>query len=234
MDLEWLYDRGPCFVLNKPPGLATQAPPAFDCLEVRLKAFLKEREGKTGEIYLGVPHRLDRPASGAIVFARHARAAQRISAQFERRTVEKVYWACVAGVVEPEAGEWRDHIAKIYGHPQAEIVPPDHPHGREAVLRYRTLGRFDWGAWLEVELETGRTHQVRVQAAARGFPVLGDAQYGSTTLFGPQDVEPRLKAIALHARRLAFRHPMLDERVDVTAPLPACWGELALPQVEPT
>lgn len=232
MDLDWLYDRGPCFVLNKPPGLATQAPVEFDSLERRLRAFLKQREGKSGNIYLGVPHRLDRPASGAIVFARHARAAQRISAQFERRTVGKRYWACLSGQVEPETGTWEDYVAKVYGRPRAEIVSPKHPHGRLAVLRYRTLARRDWGAWLEIELETGRTHQVRVQAAARGWPVLGDVQYGSTLPFGPQDVEPRARAIALHARRLTLRHPTLEEAVDVTAPLPACWAELSLPEAD--
>lgn len=224
-----LYDRGPCFVLNKPPGLATQAPEPFDSLEKRLRAFLKEREGKTGNIYLGLPHRLDRPASGAIAFARNERAARRISRQFERREVTKIYWACVAGAVEPAEGQWRDHLVKVYGRPMAEVVAEEHPGAREAVLRYRTLGGFAWGTWLEIELETGRTHQVRVQAASRGWPVLGDEMYGSTTPFGPHDVEPREKAIALHARRLAFRHPMFDERVDVTAPPPEAWNALGPP-----
>src|SRR5687768_18255386 len=94
-ELEILYDSGPCLVVNKPPGVLTQAPAGIDSLEVRVKAYYREREQKEGNIYLGLPHRLDRPVSGAIVFARHVRAAQRLSSQFENRTVTKVYWAVV-------------------------------------------------------------------------------------------------------------------------------------------
>src|SRR6188474_3098113 len=98
---EILYEQGPVLAINKPPGLATQSPPGIDSLELRLKAFIKERDQKPGKVYLGVPHRLDRCASGVILFARHVRAARRISKQFENRTVRKVYWACVQGEVTP-------------------------------------------------------------------------------------------------------------------------------------
>jgi 23S rRNA pseudouridine1911/1915/1917 synthase len=99
--LDILYDDGPVLVINKPAGVLTQAPAGIDSLEVRAKDFYRRREGKPddAEIYLGLPHRLDRPVSGAIVFARHARAAQRLSAQFENRTVSKSYWAFVEGAV---------------------------------------------------------------------------------------------------------------------------------------
>src|SRR3954462_12065170 len=94
-ELEILYDNGPCLVVNKPAGILTQAPAGIDSLEVRVKEFYREREQKDGNIYLGLPDRKDRPVSGAIVFARHARAAQRLSAQFENRTITKIYWAIV-------------------------------------------------------------------------------------------------------------------------------------------
>ncbi len=97
---EILLHSGPCIVAWKPPGLLTQAPPGIDSLEARVKDWLRGTEQKSGNIYLGVPHRLDRPVSGALVFARHVRAAQRLSRQFEARTVRKIYWACVSGVVE--------------------------------------------------------------------------------------------------------------------------------------
>ncbi len=216
-------------VVNKPPGILTQAPPGIDSLEVRLKAFFRERLNKTGNVYLGVPHRLDRPASGAMVFARHVRAARRLSEQFEARTVKKIYWVCVEGRVTPEADRWEDYVRKVPQQPQAEVVAADHPEGRLAVLHYRVVGMGDWGTWLEVELETGRMHQVRVQAARRGHPVLGDWQYGSTVAFGPPREDRRELAIALHARRLAFRHPMTHEPVDVVAPLPDAWQALQLP-----
>jgi 23S rRNA pseudouridine1911/1915/1917 synthase len=227
-----LYEAGPCLVVNKPFGLLTQAPPGIDSLEARIKAWLKERDQKPGNVYLGVPHRLDRPVSGAMVFARHARAARRISEQFEGRLVKKSYWACVQGRVSPEEGTWVDRLRKIQGEPRALVVAEDDPEGRPAVLHYRVLATGDFGSWLEIELETGRTHQVRVQAASRGHPVLGDAFYGASTEFGPAFADERLRAIALHGRSLAFRHPMTQEMVEVTAPLPCAWQSLRLPSIQ--
>src|SRR3954469_21654352 len=184
-ELEILYDSGPCLVVNKPPGVLTQAPAGIDSMEVRIKAFYRERERKEGNIYLGLPHRLDRPVSGAIVFARHVRAAQRLSAQFENRTVAKVYWAMVEGDGEGEEGTWTDHLHKRHGMPTSIIVPADDPRGKIAIMRYRVRGRVPGvGTWLEIELETGRTHQIRVQSASRGHAVIGDAQYGAKLPFG--------------------------------------------------
>jgi 23S rRNA pseudouridine1911/1915/1917 synthase len=226
-EIEVLYDNGPCLVVNKPPGVLTQAPVGIDSMEVRVKAFYRQREEKEGNIYLGLPHRLDRPVSGAIVFARHVRAAQRLSSQFENRTVTKVYWAVVEGNVQPDEGRWTDHLHKRHGMPQSIVVPEGDPRGKIAVMRYRVLGRIEGvGTWLEVELETGRTHQIRVQCATRSHPVIGDAQYGSTQVFGEQFEDERLRAIALHARQLGFNHPMTNEAVDVIAPLSPTWEEI--------
>jgi 23S rRNA pseudouridine1911/1915/1917 synthase len=229
--LDILYDDGPCLVVNKPAGLLTQAPAGIDSLEVRVKEFFRRREGKPADaaIYLGLPHRLDRPVSGAIVLARHLRAAQRLAAQFEHRTVSKSYWAFVEGVVTPDAGTWRDYLHKRHGMAQAEVVAADHPAAKHAVLHYRVLWQSDLGAWLEIELETGRTHQIRVQAASRGHAVAGDSQYSSSRPFGDPALELRDQPIALHARQLSFRHPMKDETVSVVAPLPASWDALNLP-----
>jgi len=223
-----LYEEGPCLAVGKPSGILTQAPPGIDSLEVRIKTFLKRRDKKLDEVYLGVPHRLDRPASGAMVFGLEPRATRRLAAQFEARTVHKTYWACVAGRVEPSEGTWRDLVRKIPGRPKAEVVGAEHPEGRQAILHYRTLGETAWGSWLEIELETGRMHQVRIQAASRGHPVLGDVEYGSTIPFGPQHDDWRLRAIALHARSLAFRNPVTRERVAITAPLPEAWRALGI------
>ena len=229
--LEILYDDGPCLVVNKPAGLLTQAPTGIDSLEIRVKEFYRRREGKDADasIYLGLPHRLDRPVSGAIVFARHARAAQRLSTQFENRTVSKAYWAFVEGVVTPEEGTWTDYLHKRHGMAQAEVVDATHPAAKHAVLHYRVMWQVVSGAWLEIELETGRTHQIRIQAASRDHAVVGDAQYGSVTAFGDPALELRDRPIALHARQLGFRHPMRDEAVEITATLPESWGALGLP-----
>jgi 23S rRNA pseudouridine1911/1915/1917 synthase len=228
--LDILYDNGPCLVVNKPAGVLTQAPDGIDSMEVRVKAFYREREGKEGNIYLGLPHRLDRPVSGAIVFARHVRAAQRLSIQFENRTVTKVYWAVVEGDLQPDEGTWTDYLHKRHGMPQSIIVPDGDPRGKLAIMRYRVLAHLEQiGTWLEVELETGRTHQIRVQAASRGHSVIGDAQYGSKTVFGEQFEDERLRAIALHARQLGFNHPMTDEPVNIIAPTPIAWKTILPP-----
>lgn len=227
--LEILYDNGPVLVINKPSGVLTQAPAGIDSLEVRVKDFYCQREGKEGKIYLGLPHRLDRPVSGAIAFARHARAAERISKQFENRTVTKVYWTFVEGQVNGDEGTWTDHLHKRHGMAQAIVVPEDDPRGKLAIMHWRVMARTDIGTWLEVQLETGRTHQIRVQAASRGHAVVGDTQYGATQPCGEQFEDERLRAIALHARQLGFNHPMTPEVVDVIAPVPAVWKSLDLP-----
>jgi RluA family pseudouridine synthase len=224
-----LYLSGPCMVFCKPAGLLTQAPPGIDSLEARVKDWIRAREQKTGNVYLGVPHRLDRPVSGAIVFARHSRAARWISKQFEERSVYKTYWACVEGTPDPASGTWNDRLRKVPSQPRVLVVGESDPEGRPAVLHYRTRGRWAGGSWLEIELETGRNHQIRVQCASRGFPVLGDAMYAARLPFGRQYEDQRLLSIALHARGLAFNHPMTREPVAVAAPVPADWRSLELP-----
>lgn len=222
-----LFEEGPCLAVCKPSGVATQAPPGIDSLETRIKTFLQQRDRPPHDVYLGVPHRLDRPASGAMVFALRRRAAQKLARQFELREVQKIYWAWVAGRVDPPCGQWRDYVRKVFGHPLAEVVAADHPEAKLAVLNYRTLAANAQGTWLEIELETGRTHQIRIQAASRGHPVWGDVQYGSTIPFGPQHEDERLRAIALHARTLEFTHPTGKQRVVVTAPTSAFWPDVA-------
>ena len=221
-----LHEDGPCLVVYKPPGLLTQAPPGIDSLESRIKATIRQRDNRPGKVYLGIPHRIDRPASGVMVFARHVRAARRISEQFENRLVKKVYWALVEGIVEPDRGTWIDTIRKIPGQARAELVEPDHPEGKEAILHYETIGRTGHGSWLQIQLETGRTHQIRVQAASRGHAVLGDASYGASVPFGVQHDDERLRAIALHAQLLELEHPMTREKVSVTAAPPEEWEEV--------
>ena len=224
-----LYEEGPCLVVNKPPGLLTQAPPGIDSLEVRIKRFLKQREQKPGGVYLGVPHRLDRPVSGVMVFARHVRAARRLSEQFERRTVRKTYWALVAGDVQPDEGTWTDHLKKLENEPRAIVVDQQDPEGRLAILHYRVLERLTDRTLLEIVLETGRMHQIRVQCASRGHPLLGDELYGAAVSFGPHVHDPRERLIALHARNLQFEHPMTGEALSLTAPLTEWWREAGVP-----
>ncbi|MDR1491823.1 MAG: RluA family pseudouridine synthase [Planctomycetaceae bacterium] len=235
-DFEILLEDGPLFAVNKPAGLLTQAPPGIDSLEHRVKDFLTVRDNKPGRCYLGVPHRLDRPVSGAILFAKHTRAARRLSEQFESRTVKKTYWTAVENSPEEETGTWQDYVKKIPNQPSAVIVSSDDEEAREAILHYGVLQRFPYdfggrkriGALLEIQLETGRMHQIRIQAASRGFPVLGDFHYGSTIPFGEQFEDTRLRGIALHARSITFQHPMTHVSITLNAPLPQVWQTLNL------
>ena len=223
---EILLHDGPCIFVNKPGGVLTQAPPGIDSMELRVKQYLRRVEEKKGKIYLGVPHRLDRPVSGAMVFARHIRATQRIAAQFERREVKKVYWAIVDGKVEPESGRWIDYMRKMADRAQSEIVDPAEEKAQEAILRYRVIKTVQDKSWLEIELETGRTHQIRLQCSHHGFPIWGDEQYGSAVSFGPQVVDQRQKWIALFSRHLNIHHPMEDRDVEVVVPVPSAWHEI--------
>lgn len=218
-----LFENGAVLVMNKPGGLLTQGPPGIDSLELRTKQFLKIREQKPGKVYLGVPHRLDRPVSGAIVVVKNVRAAKRLSEQFRVRTVTKTYWSIVEGELNQDSGSWNDWMRKVPDEAKSEIVPSDHPEAKSAVLHFRVLMRAKGLTLVEIELQTGRTHQIRLQFGSRSWPIVGDALYGSNERFGPETNDIRKRWIALHARRLAFVHPISKEPVDQTAPVPDCW-----------
>jgi RluA family pseudouridine synthase len=222
-DFEILYEDSDLFIVAKPAGLLTQAPLGIDSLEVRIKRFLQARDSLAGDVYLGIPHRLDRPVSGAIMFTKSVAAARRMSRQFESRRVEKTYWALIEGAVEPSAGTWTDYLTKIEGEPRTVVVQQSDPAGRIARLHYRVIQSLAQRTLLEITLETGRTHQIRIQCASRGHPVLGDELYGSRQPFGPWSADERQRLIALHARRLrVWQHP-LKRYIEVVAPLPEYW-----------
>jgi 23S rRNA pseudouridine1911/1915/1917 synthase len=236
--LEVLYEDNHCLALAKPAPLLTQGvPPGIPTLESQAKAYLKEKYHKPGNVYLGIPHRLDRPVSGVVLFARNTKAARRLAEQFQHHQVRKVYWALVEipeeGAEPPAEGEWEDWLRKIAEEARSECVPAEARSGRTpparlARLRYRVLRRFQNSALLEIEPQTGRMHQIRVQTACRGWPVRGDFLYGARLSFpeGPPPTEPLLpreRIIALHARSLTFLHPIRYEPVTVTAPLPSYW-----------
>ena len=222
--LHVLYEDHHLVVVNKPAPLLTQAPPGVPNLEERVKAYIKEKYAKPAGVYLGVPHRLDRPVSGVVCFARNTKAAQRVHAQFAERTVRKVYWALVEGAVTPAAGVWDDWIRKVADEPRVERGADGEPGAKLATLEYRVLRTLPDCTQIELAPLTGRMHQLRVQSAWRGHPVLGDAQYGSTRAFGPAADLPRDRVIALHARRLTLTHPFTKQELTVEAPLPGYWS----------
>jgi 23S rRNA pseudouridine1911/1915/1917 synthase len=224
-----LFEDNHVLAVNKPAPILTQAPPQVPSLEADVKAYLKAKYGKKGNVYLGIPHRLDRPVSGVIVFARSTKAAQRIHAQFQKHEVRKVYWAAVDGEVTPQSGVWEDWVRKISDEARTVRAEPNEPFAKLAMLEYRVRQRLAAGGTLiEFEPLTGRMHQLRVQAAWRGHPVLGDVIYGSARPFGPPAELPRDRVIALHARRLTFTHPITKQSLTLKAPLPDYWKYLEI------
>jgi 23S rRNA pseudouridine1911/1915/1917 synthase len=230
-----LFEDNHCLAVAKPAPLLTQGVP-FDSpagpiptLEAQVKAYLKERYHKAGNVYLGIPHRLDRPVSGVVLFARNTKAARRLAEQFQKRQVTKLYWAAVEGEVQPPAGRWEDWLRKLPEEARTEKVDAEVSGAKQAVLHYRRLWFAESHSVLEISPETGRMHQIRIQAAARGWPVLGDALYGARTPFGPTAQSPRDHCIALHAGSLTFLHPIRYEPITLTAPLPPTWDSLLGP-----
>jgi 23S rRNA pseudouridine1911/1915/1917 synthase len=224
-----LFEDNHCLAVNKPAGLLSQGVPhGVPTLEAQVKAYLKDRYHKPGNVYLGIPHRLDRPVSGVLVFARNTKAARRLAEQFQQRQVEKIYWAIVEGAGAPAEGVWEDWLLKVPDEARAERVSPDTPGARHALLYYRVLQTVTAGTLLELRPHTGRTHQIRVQAAVRGWPVVGDILYGSQQTLGSETDLPRDRPIALHARRLTVLHPIRYEPLTLTAPPPPFWAGLAI------
>lgn len=229
-NLHILFEDNHCIAAAKPAGLLTQGPPNVPSLESMVKAYLKSKYNKPGNVYLGVPHRLDRPVSGVMLFARNSKSAERLAEQFRDRKVQKTYWGIVEGKIEPAEGEWEDWLRKIQDEARAEIAEPHADGAKHAVLRYRILQSGESGTLVEFRPTTGRMHQIRVQAASRGHTLLGDALYGSTLPFGPAVELPRDRIIALHARSLILHHPLSYEALTLTAPLPAPWLDLGITQ----
>ncbi len=227
-----LYEEASFLVVNKPSSLLTQAAAGVPSLETELKALLQQLYPETTNPFVGLPHRLDRGTSGVLLVARNERALKRFGLQFQSRKIVKEYVAVCQGTIEPTQGTWRDFVRKIPDRPVAEIVPEDHPDAKEAILHFQTIANEDSKSLLKIQLETGRMHQIRLQAAHRGFPILGDWCYGSPTPWGEVDPDGRWQQLALHAQRIEFRHPLTAVAVSITAPFPANWSQLPSRLVE--
>lgn len=216
-----LYEDNHLLALNKPAGLPTMGVAAErDSLLVRAKEYIKHRYQKPGNVYLGAMSRLDAPVSGIVLFARTSKAAARLTEQFRTRAVEKIYWAVVTGEVQPPQGRLEDLLRADERHRRVHRTMQAGPGVQDARLAYRVLAEVAGGTLLEVQLETGRKHQIRVQLAGRHWPILGDRKYGSQ--------RPFKAGIALHSRRLVFTHPTRQETISLVAPLPSSWRPLGV------
>jgi 23S rRNA pseudouridine1911/1915/1917 synthase len=221
LPLTVLYEDNHLLVVVKPAGLPTMGTPGDrPPLLTLAKEYVKQRYDKPGNVYLGVVSRLDAPVTGVVLLARTSKAAARLTEQFRTRAVEKSYWAIVEGHIEPPAGNLVDWLGQDERHRRMHIVGSTLPGAKEARLSYRQLSVFSGDSLLEVKLETGRKHQIRLQLAHYGHPVLGDLKYGSRRKFPD--------GIALHARRLVVAHPTTGARLEFEAPLPAAWRKFGV------
>jgi 23S rRNA pseudouridine1911/1915/1917 synthase len=224
-----LYEDNHCLAVNKPAPLLTQGTAiGIASLESLVKDYLRQKHGKTGRVYLGIPHRLDRPVSGIVLFARQTKSAQRLAEQFQKRQVAKTYLAAVEGDVEPAEGVWEDWLLKLPDEARSVISTHDSAGAKSAVLHYRRLAAIPGGTLLEMCPQTGRMHQLRIQASSRGWPIRGDHWYGAKLPLFSTELELRDRVIALHAQRLTFLHPIRFEPITVEAPLPDWWRELGI------
>ena len=214
--LDILFEDNHVVAVNKPAGWpSTHFDGSEETVDRLVKAYLKEKYRKPGNVFLGVVHRLDEPVSGALAFARTSKAAARLSEQFREGAVEKTYWAVVEGDRLPDAGAFEDHLRKDDAAARVEVVPAGAPGAQLARLLFTVRHRHGGLALVELRPHTGRKHQLRVQLASRGWPIYGDAKYGSRHALGP--------AIGLHARSLTFLHPTSKNPTTVTADVPPAW-----------
>ena len=207
-----LYEDNHLIVCIKPAGVLSQSDgsAAPDMLTI-LKRYIKEKYQKPGEVYLGLVHRLDRPVSGVMVFARTSKAASRLSEQIRTRKVEKLYRCVVNGVLEG-SGRLENFISKDEDKNIVTVIDSEKPGFKASYLDYRAIASKDGMTLTEVKLGTGRSHQIRAQMAHSGHPLVGDQKYGQK--------DNRCKDIALESFKLSFEHPVKREFITFEAPIP--------------
>ena len=223
--MDVIYEDNHIIIVNKRSGEIVQGDKTGDTpLSDIVKDYIKEKYAKPGAVFLGVVHRLDRPVSGLIVFARTSKALTRLNKMFAEGEVHKTYWAIVKRSEKtivnseklPDDGEWQvleNWLVRNEKQNKSYAYTTEKPNAKKAILKYRVIGQSDNYTLLEVNLMTGRHHQIRCQLAAAGYPIKGDLKYGA----------PRSNpdgSISLMARRIEFIHPVSKEQIIVEAPLP--------------
>ena len=209
-----VYEDNHIIVVNKTASEIVRADKTGDTpLSETVKQYLKEKYQKPGNVFLGVTHRLDRPVSGLVIFAKTSKALTRLNEMFRTSEVKKTYWAVVKNEPEEPEGELIHFLVRNEKQNKSYAYDKEVPNSKKAILHYRLIGRSENYYLLEVDLKTGRHHQIRCQLANMGCPIKGDLKYGS----------PRSNpdgSICLHARRVRFIHPVSKELIELEAPLP--------------
>ena len=223
--LDILYEDNHIIAVNKTNSDIVQGDQTGDePLSEMVKQYIKEKYKKPGDVYLGVVHRLDRPVSGVVIFARTSKALVRLNKMFQEKSVKKTYWAIVKNLPPEEEAVLRHFISKNSEKNRANVFTQQRSGSKEAILHYRLMSRSSNYYLLEVDLQTGRHHQIRAQLAKIGCPIRGDLKYGY-----PRSIEGG--GINLHARRIEFMHPVKEEKIVIEAKPPkneALWREFSI------
>lgn len=213
--LNVLYIDNHILAVNKPPGIPVQGDISGDpSLFAQAKTFIKQKYKKPGNVYLALIHRIDRPASGVVLFARTSKAAGRLSEQLRENTMKKIYTAIVDGCIDLK-GEYRDYIVRKAVN---SYISQSGIHGKYSTLTFSRQSIFKNQSLVKIYLKTGRHHQIRVQFSHRGHPIIGDFRYGSKRKFPG-------KALALHAKTIQFQHPTLKKETIISAEFPMNWNQ---------
>lgn len=215
-----VYEDNHIIIVNKTASEIVQGDKTGDTpLSETVKQYLKEKYQKPGNVFIGVTHRLDRPVSGLVVFAKTSKALSRLNEMFKTKEVKKTYWAIVKNSPPHEEGTLEHWLVRNEKQNKSYAYDKERPQSKRALLNYRLLAASDNYYLLEIDLQTGRHHQIRCQLAKMGCPIKGDLKYG----FSRSNPDG---SICLHARSISFVHPVSKEQITVEAPLPASnlWG----------
>ena len=213
-DLNVLYEDNHIIIVSKTCHDIVQGDKTGDTtLADKVKAYIKEKYAKPGAVFCGVTHRLDRPTSGIVVFARTSKALERLNKMFAEHKVKKTYWAITEHAPVPESGELRHWLKRIEKNNKTIVTDKDAKDSKEAILTYKTIAQGDRYTLVEVNLKTGRHHQIRAQLSAIKCVIKGDLKYGAKRSNADG-------GISLLARRIEFEHPVSKVMIDVTAPVP--------------
>ena len=218
-NLQVVYEDNHIIVINKRPGDIVQGDKTGDLpLSEVVKQFLKIKYAKPGNVYLGVVHRLDRPTSGIVLFAKTSKALPRLNKLFSEGLTEKTYWALVAGAPAQKEARLEHWMIRNPKQNKSYAYPKKVPNSKKAILEYQLIKELDRYSLLEVDLKTGRHHQIRAQMSAIGCFIKGDLKYGA-------DRSNKNGSIHLHSRKLTIEHPVKKERITFTAEPPedALW-----------
>jgi 23S rRNA pseudouridine1911/1915/1917 synthase len=213
-NLQVLFEDNHIIIVNKRAGDIVQGDKTQDKpLSEVVKEYIKEKYHKPGNVYLGVVHRLDRPTSGIVIFARTSKALERLNKMLREKSIEKTYWAIVKNVPKQTKGTLINYLKKNPKNNKSSVFQKEIHGSKRAVLHYQLIKKLDRYSLLEIDLETGRHHQIRAQLSFIGSVIKGDLKYGAQR-------SNKDGSIHLHARKIHFTHPVSKENISITAPLP--------------